>query len=96
MTTVTTKTTPTIEDKIKAASEKLAKLKAAKKAKEARKAIGTVADRARINNQKYLIGAFVLEHFTKQNKPVSSLVLGSASFDAWLTNSRDRKKFGLV
>lgn len=95
MTTDTAKTTPTIDDKIKAASEKLAKLKADKRKREAVKATGTKAERTLENNQKYLIGAFVFEHFKKQNKPLSSLVLDSSSFDSWLVNSRDRKKFAL-
>jgi len=95
MTTETAKATPTIDDKIKAASEKLAKLKADKRKKATKLAIGTKTERTLANNQKYLIGAFVFEHFKKQNKPLSSLVLDSSSFDAWLVNSRDRKKFGL-
>jgi hypothetical protein len=95
MTTDTNKKPQTIDDKIKLAAEKLAKLKADKRAREAKKAEGTVSDRKRIENQKYLIGAFVLDHFKKQNKPLSSLVLDSSTFDAWLVNSRDRKKFGL-
>jgi hypothetical protein len=95
MTTETAKKTPTIDDKIKTAAEKLAKLRADKRKREAAKATGTKAERTLANNQKYLIGAFVFEHFKKQNKPLFSLVLDSSSFDAWLTNSRDRKKFGL-
>jgi hypothetical protein len=95
MTTETAKMTPTIDDKIKATSEKLAKLKADKRKKEAAKATGTKAERTLANNQKYLIGAFVFEHFKKQNKSLSSLVLDSSTFNAWLVNSRDRKKFGL-
>ncbi len=86
----------TIDDKIKTAAEKLAKLKAAKREREAKlKAAGSKNERTLANNQKYLIGAFVFEHFKKQNKPLSSLVLDSVSFDSWLVNANDRKKFGL-
>jgi hypothetical protein len=95
MITETAKKTPTMEDKIKKTAEKLAKMRADKRKRDAAKATGTKAERTLANNQKYLIGAFVLEHFKKQNKPLSSLVLDSSTFDAWLVNSRDRKKFGL-
>jgi hypothetical protein len=56
----------TIEDKIKSASEKLEKLKADKRRKEARiKALGSKAARASDTRKKILLGAVVLANIAE-------------------------------
>lgn len=84
----------TIEDKIKAASEKLVKLKADKRKKEAQlKAAGSKSARALDARKKTLIGVAVLEGLKAGTVHQSFM---DKVLETGLTRDSDRAVFGLL
>lgn len=74
----------TIEQKIAQARDKLTMLETeAKKARE-----------ENINQQKYLLGAFVMDTLKTKEK-MANFSIGDRQFSEFLTRKKDRKYFGL-
>jgi septal ring factor EnvC (AmiA/AmiB activator) len=85
--------TAAIEAKIKAAADKLAKLKADKRKAEARlRSAESKAKRATDTRRKILLGAYLLERMSKDEASKAKVMTG---LDAYLTEARDRALFDL-
>jgi multidrug resistance efflux pump len=85
--------TAAIEAKIKAAADKLAKLKADKRKAEARlRSAESKAKRATDTRRKILLGAYLLERMSKDEASNAKVMAG---LDAYLTEARDRALFDL-
>lgn len=85
--------TTAIEDKIKAASEKLAKLKDAKRKAEARqRSAESKAKRDADHRRKILLGAYLLNKMSGDEKTADKV---KAGLDGYLQADRDRALFGL-
>jgi hypothetical protein len=74
----------TIEQKIAQAQDKLIKLQTEAKA----------AQEENINQQKYLLGSFVMDTLGSKEK-MAAFAIGDKQFANFLTRVKDRKYFGL-